>query len=81
MNEKGMLEWKKYKSLEELREMYGDKLEELLYDTLIQYSEELDKLKTETNAKIEVVVKDFINKLHNVMNDEGSDNNECKRNV
>ncbi len=65
-----MLEWKKYKSLEELREIYGDELEERLYDTLIQYSEELDKLKTETNAKIEVVLKDFITKLHNVMNDE-----------
>ena len=68
-----MLEWKKYKSLDELREMYGDELEELLYNALIQKSEELEKLKTETNAKIEVVVKDFITRLHNVMDDEESD--------
>ena len=60
----------KYKSLEELREMYGNELEERLYNSLIQYSEKLDELKTETNAKIEVILKDFINKLHSVIGDE-----------
>ena len=68
-----MLEWKKYISLDELRAMYGDELEELLYNALVQKSEELEKLKTETNAKIEVVVKDFITRLHNVMDDKESD--------
>lgn len=68
-----MLEWKKYISLDELRAMYGDELEELLYNALVQKSEELEKLKTETNAKIEVVVKDFITRLHNVMDNEESD--------
>lgn len=62
-----MLEWKKYKSLEELREMYGDTLDKRLYAALIQYSEENDRLKTEIKSKIELILDEFTTKLNNIL--------------
>ena len=68
-----MLEWKKYPTLEELKEEYGDELEQLLYNTLVKTTDELE----EEQRKNKNLLNDILEKFTNLINNKlGGEDNE-----
>lgn len=68
-----ILEWKKYPTLEELKEEYGDELEQLLYNTLVKTTDELE----EEQRKNKNLLNDILEKFTNLINNKlGGEDNE-----
>lgn len=60
-----MLVWKKYPTLEELKKEYGDELEQLLYNTLVKTTDELEEVEKEKENLLNDILKEFKKLIEN----------------
>ena len=70
-----MLEWKKYPTLEELKEEYGDELEQLLYNTLVKTTDELEEEQRKNKNLLNDILEKFTNLINNKLGGEDNESN------